>query len=396
MQKYAAVLCVLIFGLLIGGCGGGSSASPTTVYGVPAKFAAPPTSTPTPMGGAVLGGAITGKFSNYSVSTRAGIAGKAGFTNTSSTTVATFNHPTDITTDGTDFYITDELNNSIRKMDPAGVVTTLACTDAVTGAAVLFNRPTGITVDKINIYVVDSGSNTIRIIEKTSNKVTIIGSTAGIAGAVDSAVPADARFNQPTGITTDGFSLFITDSGSHAIRWIDIETKKVSTLAGAPGTAGSVGGPPRDARFNLPARITTDGTNLYVTDYTSRTISKIVISSGVVSTIAGNAGAAPGTTDANASGADARFYNPNGITTDGTSLYVTDSYNNTIRKISLESPYNVEKIAGVTFDSSKFGLPSHVDSADGIPSFDTPVGITTDGTSLFVADSQNHTIRKIH
>ena len=125
----------------------------------------------------------------------------------------------------------------------------------------------------------------------------------------------------------------------------------------------------------------------------------ITIATGNTVTIAGTAGTAPGTDDANADvGINARFNQPNGITTDGTSLFVTDSYNNTIRSINLTKTvlpirYPVTKISGVTYvDASS---PGHVNSADGIASFYTPIGITTDGTSLYVADSKNNLIRKL-
>ncbi|MBI5236082.1 MAG: hypothetical protein HY886_07530, partial [Deltaproteobacteria bacterium] len=76
--------------------------------------------------------------------------------------------------------------------------------------------------------------------------------------------------------------------------------------------------------------ITTDGTNLYVADTYNHTIRKIVISTGVVTTLAGTA-LSTGSTDG--TGSVARFYNPFGITTDGTNLYVADTSNHTIRKI---------------------------------------------------------------
>ena len=104
----------------------------------------------------------------------------------------------------------------------------------------------------------------------------------------------------------------------------------VTTIAGTAGTHGTTDATGAAVRFYLPTGITTDGTNLYVTDGSNHTIRKIVIATGVVTTLActpGDAGSADGT------GTAASFYNPSGITTDGTNLYVADTYNNTIRKI---------------------------------------------------------------
>ena len=105
---------------------------------------------------------------------------------------------------------------------------------------------------------------------------------------------------------------------------------KVTTFAGTAGSSGSTDAVGTSARFNKPRGITSDGTNLYVSEYNNHTIRKIVISTGVVTTLAGTAGTS-GSTDA--TGTLARFYSPVGLTTDGTSLYVADRFNHTIRKI---------------------------------------------------------------
>jgi DNA-binding beta-propeller fold protein YncE len=329
------------------------------------------------------------------VSTIAGSATITGLLD-GSATAARFNHLTDITTDGTNFYITDYLNSAIRKMNPAGVVTTMACTDVDTGGSIIFNHPTSITTDGTNLYVVDSGNNMIRFIEISSNKVTTIGSTTALAGSIDSVVKTDVRFNQPTGITTDGVNLYVTDSGNNTVRRIVIATTAVTTLAGAANNAGSTDGIQAAARFNSPARITTNGIDLYLTDFNNRTIRRISIATGAVTTIAGITGPLDkddGTADG--IGTAAHFNQPNGITTDGTNLYVTDSYQNTIRKIVIATGA-VTTISGIPRFSGDMALGQggSADSPD-TPSFYTPIGITTDGSSLFVADSYNNTIRKI-
>lgn len=385
----------------IAACGGdGATTAATQVYAPhPATLA--PANPLGHMGGAVQGGPITAKFSNYSVSTFTGIAGSAGFSNYSTTNAppAKFNHPTDITTDGTNLYVADYLSNAIRKIViSTGVVTTLQCTFVDTDFKG-FNRPTGITInsDGSQLYVVDSGSNTVRFIDTLNNTVTTIGSTTGLAGSVDSTVPTEVRFNQPIGITTDGANLYVTDFNNATVRRINITTKAVYTLAGASGAIGSTDGIQGAARFNRPTRITTDGINLYLTDIYNRTIRKIDILTGTVTTIAGSPG--PLGQDAGSLdgiGTAARFNQPNGITTDGTNLYVTDSYQNTIRKIVI-STGEVTTISGIakTAEDGTIGIGGTVDSP-GTPSFYTPIGITTDGTSLFVADTYNNTIRKIH
>ena len=129
------------------------------------------------------------------------------------------------------------------------------------------------------------------------------------------------------GITTDGMNLYVTDSNNHRIRKIVIDNGTVTTLAGQSDN-GSTDATGTSASFYKPREITTDGTNLYVGDYSNHRIRKIVISTGVVTTFAGRV---QGYTDD--TGTSASFYYPRGITTDGTNLYVSDTYNHRIRKI---------------------------------------------------------------
>lgn len=378
MQKYVQFIFVLLIVACIAACGGSGSttaATPHYDYENPTQLIPAPANQH--MGGAVQGGTISAKFSNYSGSTFTGTAGINVFSNYSGDVgPATFNHPTDITTDGTNFYIADYTNNYIRKVTTTlGVVTkvaTLVCTDVDTSITSGFHSPFSLTIspDGKQLYVVDSGLNAIRIITLDTKSVITIGSTTGLTGSVDSNVKTEVRFNRPTGITTDGINLYVTDSGNHTIRRIDLTNNyAVSTLAGTSGAIGSTNGLPRVARFNLPQRITTDGASLFVTDFSNRTIRKIDIVTGTVSTLAGRPGPSEAAVDGDGiNGAAVRFNQPNGITTDGTYLYVTDSYLNTIRKI--------HKVTGAT---TTINMPNR--------SLHTPIGITTDGVSLFVTDT---------
>lgn len=405
MQKYVKFIFVLLIVACIAACGGSGSSTKVAapIYNLPAALA--PASAV--MGGAVQSGAISAKFTNYSVSTPFGVAGKAGFGNYSTTNgpPPMFYRPTDITTNGTDYYVADYGNYAIRKVTPStGIVTTLI--NQLSGI-----MPFSLTLkaDGSQLYVVDAGSNTIRVIAISTDAGTgittgvvaaTIGSSTGEVGSVDSTDPTLARFNRPTGITTDGDNLYVTDSGNSTIRRIDLNNGyAVSTLAGTSGAVGSDDGLPKIARFSLPQSITTDRTSLFVTDFNNRTIRRIDILTGTVSTLAGytgSLGADVGSLDG--VGAAARFNRPYGITTDGTNLYVTDLHQNTIRRIVISSGA-VTTISGTPKlkdgdDGTLIGEGGSVDSP-GAPSFYNPMGITTDGTSLFVADNINHTIRKI-
>jgi len=381
MQKFAPLFFIVAFFLVVAlsGCGGSTTASSTTVNKLPAFL---PYST-TMIGGAVQS-ALT--FANHSASASifAGTPGTSGFANYSGNTVtATFNQPVDVTTlDGTTFYVADYMNNLIRQINwdkLSGAVTseTLTCKDKDLGSKIYFYRPMGITMDRTNIYVADSGNNCIRVIKRAAepdntHTVITIGNT-GMAGYVDSTERTAVYFNQPTGITTDGVNLYVTDS-SNTVRWIDKNSWAVSTLAGTPYAPGNTDEYKDAARFNMPGRITAvgtpTGTNLYLTDTNNRTIRKIEVKTGQVSTFAGSSGKIGldnGTLDG--TGTKATFYQPNGITTDGTNLYVTDSFLGLIRMINI----GTQKVTTL-----------HLRPGIGLLS---PAGITTDGNSLFVADT---------
>ena len=115
--------------------------------------------------------------------------------------------------------------------------------------------------------------------------------TAGLCGSTDG-TGAAARFLTPYGVATNGTDVFVTDSNNHTIRRIVIATGVVTTLAGMAGSYGSRNGRGLDARFSGPRDIATDGTNLFVGDYGNCTVRKVVIATGFVSTPIGVPGLA--------------------------------------------------------------------------------------------------------
>lgn len=232
------------------------------------------------------------------------------------------------------------------------------------------------------------GSRQGVLLSLSTEVTTPIGDPLELPGSNDG-TGADARFDNPHGITTDGTNLYVADFTNHTIRKIVIATGVVTTLAGSAGNPGAADDPTGlgTATFDGPWGITTDGTNLYVTEYYNHTIRQIVIATGAVTTIAGAAGF-PGPTDA-APGTDARFRVPLGITTDGTNLYVADTLNYTIRQIVITTTA-VTTLAGAARSSGDNDDPTGTNAR-----FDSPFGITTDGTNLYVVDSSNYTIRQI-
>ena len=304
---------------------------------------------------------------------------------------ARFNYPQGISVDSTGtLFVADADNHTIRKVTDAGAVSTYAGTALVgsyadgTGAAAGFNGTNGATSDSAgNLYVVDSNNSTIRKITPQGVVTTIAGT--GFPGTADG-TGAMAEFHYPQGITIDpAGNLYVADTGNHTIRKIT-PGGTVSTLAGLPGTAGSADGTGATATFSSPSGITSDAAgNLYVADAGNNIIRKIT-PLGDVTTIAGSAGNS-GSSDSPV-GLAATFNVPQAITIDTAgNLYVADTNNRTIRKITPQR--EVTTLAG----SVNIGF---ADGAGAAANFANPSGITIDAVgNLYVADTGNHTIRKV-
>jgi NHL repeat len=227
------------------------------------------------------------KFDYYraeTVSYVGGSTGNAGYANGSN---GLLYYPNSITVDSKNCIYFTEKNNTIRKIDRNGILTTFAgisspangtSTDAVVGSVdglssnARFNNPTGIAVDlDDNIYVSDNGNNIIRKITPDGNVTTIAG-TAGVVGSADG-IGSAASFNNPNGLCCDfDGNIYVCDTSNYVIRKITKSVVNsniiytVSTLAGA-GTIGDNEGDYNTARFNRPIGIKMlNNGNLIVTD----------------------------------------------------------------------------------------------------------------------------------
>jgi gliding motility-associated-like protein len=277
------------------------------------------------------------------VTTLAGSGAIGGFDGTG--TAASFYEPWGIACDTSgNIYVADTKNYKIRKITPAGVVTTIAGTGAfgtTNGPAVLakFGFPTGICVaDDGTIYVADHQTHTIRKI--AAGNVTTIAGTAFMSGNNDG-TGTGASFNRPYGIELDkNGNILVADEWNHLIRSVT-PAGVVTTIAGV-GIIGSTDGNPMASMFNYPWDVTVDNNNnIYVADGYNYTVRKIT-SGGfpVVSTFAGTAGISGAV---NGLGPQASFDGATGIAFNSYSheFYVCDAYNHLIRKITLVSAVNI-------------------------------------------------------
>jgi hypothetical protein len=324
------------------------------------------------------------------VTTLAGQALVSGATNGTGTN-AVFSDPAAIVADTNgNFFVADSQNDAIRKITTNGVVTTLAGQLGVAGSAngtgtgAQFNSPSGLAFDKNgNLFVSDTGNSAIREITSAGVVSTFAG-IAGQSGFADGAT-GSAQFSSPLGIAvTPNGTIYVADGGNHCIR--AIFGGNVSTFAGSPGIWGSADGTGTNAQFNGPVGLAFDrSTNLFVSDANNDTIREIT-PDGTVTTCAGAAGV-DGSMDGTLT--CARFRSPAELVFDKKgNLFVADSLNQTIRKISTNGI--VSTVSGAA------GIFGANDGVNGAGRFYNPYGLAigADG-GLMITDTYNELVRAV-
>ena len=310
-------------------------------------------------------------------------------------TAAHFCAPAGLTLDGSTLYVADASHNVIRRVAPQGStfeVSTIAGSPGYTGVddgsgpTARFNGPSGLSMGPSgNLYVADTGNHIVRTVTTPAGSVTTLAGSVPVTGNTDG-TGAGARFSSPFALASDGQgSFYVADAGNHAIRRVT-STGVVSTFAGSPGNAGSNDGAAATARFNYPTGVAVDGTgNLYVADSGNHTIRQVT-SNGMVSTLAGSPGLY-GSVDG--TGSAARFWSPAAVAVDAAgNVYVADPGNHLIRKVSPLG--TVSTLAGFP------QICGSSDGTGGAARFCYPLGIGVDGSgTVYVADTYNETLRKV-
>ncbi|MEO7211984.1 cadherin-like beta sandwich domain-containing protein [Mucilaginibacter sp.] len=316
------------------------------------------------------GGAVPATI--YSdVTTLAG-NGTAGFVNDVGL-AARFQAPYAIASDAAgNIYVADYENNAIRKVTPAGLVSTFISTG--------LSSPAGVAVGADgNIYIADTGNQLIKK-ATPAGVVTIIAGNGTIGSGNGPALTASFSSPQDVAVNAAG-DVYVADFGNNQIRKI---SAGVVTVWAGSGASGLGNGPAASAKFKNPFGLDVDAAgNVYVADFNNSAIRKIT-PGGVVSTLAGNGVAGY----SNGNGTAARFNKPGDVAVDAIgNVFVTDSYNSVIRKISPNGDV-------VTFA----GAGGYFDRIDGIganANFGFPIGITFDPSgNMYVADDGTNCIRK--
>ena len=255
---------------------------------------------------------------------------------------------------GGNLYIADQNNNRIRKVNPSGIISTLAGngtqTDTIDGpggnpaddlgdsgpaTSASLTLPTGAAVDSAgNLYIADQGNNRIRKVTPGGTISTVAGNgTAGFTG--DGGQASSTSLNQPNAVAVDtAGNLYIADRSNHRVRKV-ATGGIISTVAGdGTATFAGDGGPAAGAALNLPSGVAVDTAgNLYISDFANSRVRKVDHTTGFISTVAGN-----GTFGFFGDGGPATvayLNSPAGLAVDGSgNLYIADFSNQRIRRVN--------------------------------------------------------------
>ena len=324
------------------------------------------------------------------VTTLAGLAGNSGSADGTGSD-ARFAQPQGMAVDSAgNVYVAGLLcNHTIRKVTPGGVVTTLAGAAGSygsadgTGSDARFYVPRGVAVDSAgNVYVADMRNHTIRKVTP-AGVVTTLAGLAGSSGSADGTGSA-ARFDEPYGVAVDSAgNVYVADTWNSTIRKLT-PAGVVTTLAGLAGSYGSADGTGSAARFNCTCGVALDSAgNVYVADgnYAIRKVTP----AGLVTTVAGTCsyGSADGT------GSAAHFFLPPSAAVDSAgNVYVADMRNHTIRKVTPAGV--VTTLAGLA------GSSGSANGTGSAARFNQPYAVAVDiAGNVYVADTRNYTIRKV-
>jgi TolB-like protein len=258
-------------------------------------------------------------------------------------------------------------------------------TPAPAALSLVLTKPTGVAVDPSgNIYIADFPNHSIR-------QVMADGTTKDFAGERGSSggrngIGTTARFSNPADVAIGpDRAFYVADCDNHVIRKIS-PGRVVTTFAGQMGQGGHADGPASSAKFKYPTAVTVDPAgNVYVADIGNHVVRKIT-ANGIVSTLAG----APGETGSeDGAGSTARFNQVHGVGADRAgNVYAADFGNHTVRKITPEGV--------VTTLAGHAGSPGSNDGPGSEARFCAPYSVAADAAgNVYVADTSNHTIRKI-
>jgi len=327
-------------------------------------------------------------------------------------TSAEIDNPNGVAVDGAgNLYIADDFNQRIRKVTAAtGIITTVAgngtqcttsattgCLDGGAATSAKLYTPSGVAVDGAgNFYIADENDMLIRKVTAATGIITTVAGNGSFGYSGDNGAATSAKLQNPTGVAVDSAgNLYIADEYNHRIRKVAAATGIITTVAGT-STGGYVaaqdGGAATSAELYYPNGIAVDGAgNLYIADSSNNRIRKVTAVTGIITTVAGNGtGGYSGDTGAATS---AELHYPTGCVVDGAgNLYIADTDNHRIRMVAAAT--------GIITTVAGNGTGGYVSAQDGggatSAELNNPTGVVVDGAgNLYIADSTNNRIRKV-
>lgn len=351
------------------------------------------------------GGTISTVAGNNGIG--AGYSGDGGLA-----TSAQLNFPAGVAFDALgNYYISDQYNAVIRKVDgTTGIITTVAGNNALgngysgdggPATSAQLSYPAGIAVDAVgNLIIADQFNGVIRMVNASTGKISTIAGDQTLAwtysGDGGPAISAALAYPQSIAIDSAG-NLFITDGGNNVIRRVDISTGVITTVAGDHALGGGYSGdsgPATSAQIAGAFGISVDAfDNLFIADANS-VIRKVDMSTGIIATIAGDNSIAQSYAGDGGPATSAGLFYPQAVSFDaGGNMIIMDSRNHVVRKVN--GGGTISTIAG----NNALALGPY--NGDGYPAeigrLQTPRGLHYDaGGNLYIVDMANEVVRKVN